>query len=1130
MKKSYLTTEAPERFASPGGIADEVLLNTRPMQFMLIHQPSLHEIEAAIEEYSLLRMEERWREVLETPNTGKSTGKVIKAFLLTGVSLYYVSHDLVKAKFGWVQKQARSAIREIHKLDVDDQRALLEPLKPKSIAEAIALYPDRTFDVTGYRFLRKMLQSSANAVEFFEKLANELFDGIHATDWTLGSPKMAFFQSRIYEFFSLSLRKGWLLFPYISPRSKKNEGKALAHKDAIKSYENPVYAPPEMFELAKATEGLAGVSTSGPSTARFVRRLLLCSSYRTTAQSSTALFERCIDLANSGADDAHRPMAEARSAYNALLKLHGAHHPTAPQQQTLYFRKKVATLDEFVSFDEHVAKHPHLEPWATRCSEYLRSLKVSAQVVGTRRTTCATLLEFVAQHPSPPARPEFATRAFINDFTKEGPCFRNYLAKIFSHGVANDKLNEVGAIFTFVQDRLRIEHINPATEPPWFLNPVDIKFDRFEQRHKAGSSRKAIAADIMEEMRRVLIEDDYAWAKQWETDWAYLLDKDEGILQQVWVPSAAICLYTLLSLPLRTLQARMFDTGEGDAEIFDFDSGRMVKNPNQLPVDGKLDPKRSEGFIKVMSSGLSADPELVGLWIPVNKTSDEGYPIPWVSDELMKQLKYQRDFILRYTQKPLMYGIDEAQGHRNTPDELKVRQEKFYCLFRDPSANRAESDSLPVARQKLLKMWGRLCFEVEKRINARATSSHERVKLTREVQRADPSPAHLYDLHTLRVSGITDLLDRGVPLNIVSEYVAGHATYIMTLWYDKPHPGAVRRAMMQASDQIGDSVGALPRFSEAEIGRMRPYLLANSQYEGFYTGFDALEENVGLIQVRQSGICPGTRCEEGGIDEKGRSGIPVPVGDRGPSCPQCRFFLTGPAFLLGQAIEGNQLILKIRNKVGALAKLREKTLDAEDAGSTREADLMRGQADVEERQLNDMLTEWWHRMRFYENSIQKLEAYRKSANDIRSGEVADIVLLRSHGSDELNFGFGSATELELKHFLSTCTEILPELVNESLGAHQDIELAMGKFLAINDQHELTSMFFKLDEDQRLTAANLMVELMNRAAHSPIQAAELLAGKIQLNALPNLKSDFSTLLSGMNIGIGEKSKQKVLIDA
>lgn len=115
--------------------------------------------------------------------------------------------------------------------------------------------------------------------------------------------------------------------------------------------------------------------------------------------------------------------------------------------------------------------------------------------------------------------------------------------------------------------------------------------------------------------------------------------------------------------------------------------------------------------------------------------------------------------------------------------------------------------------------------------------------------------------------------------------------------------------------------------------------------------------------------------------------------------------------------------------------------------------------------------------------------------------------------------------------MSTCTELLPELVDESLSAHQDIELAMGKFLAINDQSELTSMFFKLDEQQRLSAANLMVELVNRAARSPIQAEELLEGKIKLNGLPGLQENFSKLIVGMSqSAVGTKKSKKVLVDA
>jgi hypothetical protein len=435
-------------------------------------------------------------------------------------------------------------------------------------------------------------------------------------------------------------------------------------------------------------------------------------------------------------------------------------------------------------------------------------------------------------------------------------------------------------------------------------------------------------------------------------------------------------------------------------------------------------------------------------------------------------------------------------------------------LFRDPSAERLHDSSLPVSKQKLLKLWGRLCLEAQNRINARAVGEMQRIRLVKPGTENDRYPSAVHDLHTLRVSGITDLLDRGVPLNIVSEYIAGHATYVMTLWYDKPTPGMMRKAMLQASERAGDSRGLLPRFSEDELVEMKPFLLTNVNYDGMYTGFDALEENIGLAQVRHSGICPGTRCEEGGLDDQGRK-QPVPVGDRGPSCPQCRFWLTGPAFLLGQAIEGNQLILKIRNKVQSLAKVRETILDAEDSGDSRRADLLRNQADVEERQLNDMLTEWWHRMRFYESSIHKLQDYRDARRSSGPGIGENIVLFRQNVSEDLSFGFGEKSELELKHMLSTCAEVLPELVGESLGAHQDIELAVGKFLAMNDETELSSLYFKMSDDQRLTAANLAVDLLLHTATSPHKATELLEGKASLKSIPQLREGLSSLLYAQN---------------
>lgn len=177
--------------------------------------------------------------------------------------------------------------------------------------------------------------------------------------------------------------------------------------------------------------------------------------------------------------------------------------------------------------------------------------------------------------------------------------------------------------------------------------------------------------------------------------------------------------------------------------------------------------------------------------------------------------------------------------------------------------------------------------------------------------------------------------------------------------------------------------------------------------------------------------------------------------------------------------------------------------------------MLRNQADVEERQLNDMLTEWWHRMRFYESSIHKLQEYRDARRNSEPGTGESIVLFRHNTPDDLSFGYGEKSELELKHMLSTCAEVLPELVSESLGARQDIELAVGKFLAMNDETELSSLYFKMSDDQRLTAANLAVDLLLHTASSPQKATELLEGKASLKSIPQLREGLNTLLYAQN---------------
>ena len=1119
MNYKYLTTEAPEEFPSTGTVAPPVLFNPQKLKFNLIAQPSLDELRHTIEQYGHLRLEARWHELMRTPTqSGRAKGRsrdLIRFFQRGSSSLLWVAKNPVWQAFDVTSLQG--LYDRLAGQSIEQQQMLVLPLKPKSIPEMLALYRNgQNEEMCGYTYLMSVLESSVSATEFFGTLVDTVFHELVEADYTVGSPKIGWNQGRIFEFLGIAVQRQWLLFPFVYHSSGIKEHYILSHFINVDRFFNDSYRPHEIDPLLDALRQIPAPKTTHKNIVQHLRNLVICSTYRRIEQSSCALFERCLSLIG----ETERPMSiqqvgMARRTYNSIIKLYNSQVGGVPKLKQVSPPQKAVSVNEFASFQHLRDLDEKWNAWADAFEQFIRATKDTQGQV--RKTACREFADFLTTVEKAPLRPELTLRLHVNDFGGTGNTYRNYLQQKFeSPASRNIKLNLLAQFFEDVREKLRAEHQGPPQDTPWFPNPIDMKFDRFEEPYRAGTTRKAIASEVMEVMRNILTEDDYAWPKaiNGKYDWIHLVNHDTGKLEYVWCPIATLLLYTLLSVPLLSLQARLLDSGEGDAEIYDFDRGCMVPNPNQLPVEGARDARRREGVLQVMASGMLGVTDIVGLWISTNKTSDTGYAIPWVSDELLRHLRYQRDWIMRYAHHPNMHGVSAAQGHRNTPAEWQAREPKFYCLFRDPAAERLADPTLPVSKQKLLRLWGALCLETQQRINAMAKNQSERITLTTPGTEDNRYPTAIYDIHTLRVSGITDLLDRGVPLNIVCEYVAGHATYIMTLWYDKPSPGMVREQLLKARKAVGDSTGPLPHFTQDELEELKPFLVSHPNYKDMYTGFDALEENKGLVLFRQSGICPGACCDEGGLNEQKRP-MPVPVGDRGPSCPQCRFWLTGPAFLLGQAIEGNQLILKIRNKIRSLAAIRDKIMDAEDVANLKQADLLRGQADIEERQLNDMLTEWWHRMRFYEASVRKLDDYRDAQRKKDATEAdADgqrIVLLSKATEEDIRYSFSNATELELKHFLSTCAEVLPEFSAEDTGARQDIELAVGKFLAINDENDLTAIFFKLGDQQRLTAANLTVELMLRAA-SPMQATDLLEGKLQLAAIPDLQRDIMRMLT------------------
>lgn len=113
--------------------------------------------------------------------------------------------------------------------------------------------------------------------------------------------------------------------------------------------------------------------------------------------------------------------------------------------------------------------------------------------------------------------------------------------------------------------------------------------------------------------------------------------------------------------------------------------------------------------------------------------------------------------------------------------------------MRDPNSVYANE---PVADASLRSLWHALVAETEDRLNARGErmADGSPMRLTESIRGRDGRTKRraIFDLHSLRVSVLTALAnDGGVPLHILSQCIAGHASVLMTLYYVKSDPVAM---------------------------------------------------------------------------------------------------------------------------------------------------------------------------------------------------------------------------------------------------------------------------------------------------------------------------------------------------
>ena len=455
---------------------------------------------------------------------------------------------------------------------------------------------------------------------------------------------------------------------------------------------------------------------------------------------------------------------------------------------------------------------------------------------------------------------------------------------------------------------------------PGFRNPMLRPTTADKVRH-AETVRDPLPLRFVRMLKDILTEDDYAWAKEagrqiMSSDYIKWRNPETGHVEEVWSPVRTAAILLKLILPSRTFQIRMLDSGEGDTNVYRPQEGGWVRNTGackpvgkQTVADGVLFRQRNRD-----------NTEHVFLRFNTNKTADidkdtaaMGYVMPWHNEEALQVLDWLRNWQEKYNpiSGPTFWtDLKDAKYRRTYTQEQLRRRGATHFLFRDASQPDREQ---PVTDSRLRGLWTKMLVELERRLAESGETMPDGAPI-RLVKRT--GVRHLlpvFDLHSLRVTMITAMSEAGVPIEVLMK-VVGHATIIMTLYYNKISPEHISEHLKAGQERVIAS--EQQNWQRWLVGRAREELIAAVAHTN-----PAALEVLGATSpmswiVRDHGICPvgASRCQEGGpvvIDTSAyRKYAPVPGG--AANCVGCRFFVSGPPFLFGLQAHFDSISFRLR--------------------------------------------------------------------------------------------------------------------------------------------------------------------------------------------------------------------------
>jgi hypothetical protein len=563
--------------------------------------------------------------------------------------------------------------------------------------------------------------------------------------------------------------------------------------------------------------------------------------------------------------------------------------------------------------------------------------------------------------------------------------------------------------------------------------------------------------------------------KQFTNDLACKFAEPGVGLVTKFVPVLPVLLYTLLTLPIRGIQARLLDSGEADDEF-------PIAPPGDAPIGLRIEwvsntsplarKARTEGWLRrIRDTSVSKD--YLGFWVNSNKTTamgrgdakDYGYEIPWQHDELISILTRLRDWqMLHNPIETLSSRGDLSEKSLRPTAALSKLMPAYAYLFRHPRDSDLTSWHEPVRYEAVNQFFLALMDEIEDRRHN--TPNEVRLILSRNSVNSPGSA--IFTVHGLRVAGITAFAEAGVPAPIIAEFLAGHMTVLMTVYYHKFGPATVTRMLNEALHALDRARMSDALSGASDIDQLRAMFVAE-QIDALNAAADTTPN---LWALKIDGICPNgqTLCEQGGALRRGSMHGPVPGGAR--NCPLCRFWLTGPAFVAGQAICLNAQLYKLREKSEVLVNLhaRLRTLAATDG--KREA--VEHSIDATEAEIDLMIRTLQARYRLAMASLQLAN------NQCDAGDNHIFSMVSPGGRDEATASLIEVTDFRMLDFLSRSIEIFPEIDCGSATFKRNLFLDQ-----LLEKEGFEAMLFRLPAEAANRAGNALGRFLGELAGDEI---------------------------------------------